>query len=206
MQELQVVSVCSAEKGRAVVKFDNGMEVLLYKGEIRKLALHEGTFVTAEQYEQILREIVGIRAKKRALFLLERMDRTEKQLREKLAEHYPAVCVDEAVDYVKQYHYIDDLNYARNYIRCRQEKRSRQRLKLDLLTKGVDKSLIEQALDEEFCSDEQEKIWELLEKRHFDGADGDRREQQKVYQFLMRRGFHSSDILHVMRCFSESAE
>lgn len=48
-------------------------------------------------------------------------------------------------------------------------------------------------------SDERAQIAELLEKRHYDAAQADRREQQRMYQFLMRRGFKSSDILAVMR-------
>ena len=33
MQELLVVEVIPREKGRTSIRFDNGMEVLLYKGE-----------------------------------------------------------------------------------------------------------------------------------------------------------------------------
>ena len=43
MQELLVVEVIPREKGRTSIRFDNGMEVLLYKGEVRKLSLREGT-------------------------------------------------------------------------------------------------------------------------------------------------------------------
>ena len=104
-----------------------------------------------------------------------------------------------AVEYVKQYHYIDDLRYAKQYIRYHQQKKSSQRLKMDLMKKGVGREQIEQALAEEFVSDERAQIAELLEKRHYDAAQADRRERQRMYQFLMRRGFKSSDILAVMR-------
>lgn len=81
MQELLVVEVIPREKGRTSIRFDNGMEVLLYKGEVRKLSLREGTVISREKYDEIIYEILGTRAKKRAMFLLERMDRTEHQLR-----------------------------------------------------------------------------------------------------------------------------
>ena len=107
MQELLVVEVIPREKGRTSIRFDNGMEVLLYKGEVRKLSLREGTVISREKYDEIIYEILGMRAKKRAMFLLERMDRTEHQLREKLMQNgYPDVCVDLAVEYVRKYHYI----------------------------------------------------------------------------------------------------
>ena len=200
MQELLVTEVIPREKGRTSIRFDNGMEVLLYKGEVRKLGLQEQTVISREKYDEIIYEILGTRAKKRAMFLLERMDRTEHQLRDKLMQNrYPAVCVDLAIDYVKKYHYIDDLRYATNYISYQQKRKSRQKLKIDLLTKGIDKIVIEQALDEAFDSDEQIKIRQLLEKKHYDPKECDRKEKQKTYQYLMRRGFKGSDILHVMK-------
>lgn len=200
MQELLVTEVIPREKGRTSIRFDNGMEVLLYKGEVRKLGLQEQTVISREKYDEIIYEILGTRARKRAMFLLERMDRTEHQLRDKLMQNgYPAVCVDLAIDYVKKYHYIDDLRYATNYISYQQKRKSRQKLKIDLLTKGIDKNVIEQALDEAFDSDEQIKIRQLLEKKHYDPKECDRKEKQKTYQYLMRRGFKGSDILHVMK-------
>lgn len=200
MEELQITAVIPQEKGRALVHFDNGMKVLLYKGEIRRLSLKEGEYIPETLYEKILKEIVGMRAKKRAMHLLERMDRTESQLSEKLRQNgYPDICIEEAIAYVKSYHYIDDTRYAENYVRFHQQKKSRQRLKMDLYSKGIDKAIIEEVLEKTFSSDEQEKIRQLLEKRHFDYGRSDRKEQQKTYQFLMRRGFRSSDILQVMK-------
>lgn len=200
MEELQITAVLPKEKGKSLVQFDNGMKVLLYKGEIRKLSLREGEYIPEALYEKILSEIVGTRAKKRAMHLLERMDRTENQLTEKLRQNgYPDICIEEAIAYVKSYHYIDDARYAQNYVRFHQQKKSRQRLKMDLFAKGIDCNIIENVLEETFCSDEQEKIRQLLEKRRFCYEDSDRKEQQKTYQFLMRRGFKSSDILHVMK-------
>lgn len=210
MSELQVVSVVPKEKRRVAIRFDNGVEVTLYRSELRGLPLQEGTLLTKEGsyipeelYHRILTEVVGIRARKRALFLLEKMDRTEHQLYDKLRQNgYPEACVQNAVDYVKSFHYIDDLRYARTYVRYHQQKKSRQRLKMDLLQKGVAKDTIECALEEEFVSDEREKIRALLEKRRYDYRTKDAKEQQRMYQFLLRRGYKSSDILGVMRCAS----
>ncbi len=207
MQEIQVISVIPREKGRVCIQFEDGAKIELYRSELHKLSrqeadifLKEGAYVPAVLYQKVLKEILGIRVKKRALFLLERMDRTEQQLYEKLRQSgYPEPCVEEALAYVKQYHYIDDLKYARTYVRCCQQKKSRQRLRMDLMKKGVAKAVIEQALEEEFASDEREKIKALLEKRHYDCSGADRKEQQRMYQFLMRRGYQSGDILAVMR-------
>lgn len=214
MQEVQIREVRRGEKGRVHISFETGITVSLYRSEIRSLPLQEQQLLLTEEaflpwtvYQKILTEIVGLRAKKRAMFLLEKMDRTEKQLYDKLKQNgYPEECVEAAVAYVKQYHYIDDLRYAKQYVRYHQQKKSRQKLKMDLIQKGVEKDVIEQALEEEFESDERAKIRELLKKRRYDYTCADRREQQRTYQFLMRRGYRSGDILAVLKTGETFAE
>lgn len=198
--DVQVTSVIPLEKGKARIRFEDGSEVILYKGEIRKLGIQEGCVITDEVYHKIIDEILGQRAIKRAMHLLEKQDRTERQLYDKLKETgYPEVCIESAISYVKRYHYIDDFRYASAYIRYRQEKKSRQKLKLELQAKGIARDVIEEALEEEYVSDDQKKILELLQKRRYSFENADTAEQRKNYQFLLRRGFQSSDILHVMR-------
>ena len=198
--DVQVTSVIPLEKGKARIRFEDGSEVIPYKGEIRKLGIQEGCVITDEVYHKIIDEILGQRAIKRAMHLLEKQDRTERQLYDKLKENgYPEVCIESAISYVKRYHYIDDFRYASAYIRYRQEKKSRQKLKLELQAKGIARDVIEEALEEEYVSDDQKKILELLQKRRYSFENADTAEQRKNYQFLLRRGFQSSDILHVMR-------
>lgn len=103
------------------------------------------------------------------------------------------------MEYVKQYHYIDDLRYAKQYIRYHQQKKSSQRLKMDLMKKGVGREQIEQALAEEFVSDERAQIAELLEKRALRCGAGRPQGTAADVSVPQRRGFKSSDILAVMR-------
>ena len=46
--QLMVTSVMPLEKGRATVCFEDGSEITLYKGEIRKLGLTEGAVISEE--------------------------------------------------------------------------------------------------------------------------------------------------------------
>ena len=150
---LQVMSVVPLEKGKARIRFDDGTEVVLYKGEIRKLGIEEGCVVTEAVYDKILNEILGKRAIKRAMHLLEKQDRTERQLYDKLKQNgYPESCIESAIAYVKSYHYIDDFRYASTYIRYHQEKKSRQKLKMELMAKGIGRDLVDAALEEEYVS------------------------------------------------------
>ena len=89
------------------------------------------------------------RAKRRALHILERSDRTEQELRDKLAKNYLPEVVDAAVEYVKSYHYIDDHRYAVNYLNSRGKVRSSRQVEQELLyKKGVSKAVLEAAREE----------------------------------------------------------
>jgi regulatory protein len=194
-----VVSAEPVGKGKVRVSFDNGTACLLYRGEMRSFMIHESAVLSESQYEALFRDVVGKRAKKRAMHLLEQMDRTEEQLRRKLLlNDYPPSCVDDAIDYVKAYHYLDDYRYACNFIRFSQQKHSRQQLKLKLLQKGVARELIDRALEEEYESDESAQIKTLLQKRRYDPEHADENERRRTYQFLLRRGFSSNDILKLL--------
>ena len=183
-------------KGRYRVKFDTGVTCLLYRKEMSSFSIEKGKKITAQQYQELLEEVVGKRAKKRALHLLEQMDRTEKQLRDKLlANEYPQSCIDEAIAYVKGFHYLDDSRYASNYVRFSQEKMSRVQMKQKLMQKGIASSVIANAIEEEYVADEMEQIMALLRKRKFVPEEADEKEFQRTYQYVMRRGFKSSDIL-----------
>lgn len=192
-------------KGRYRVAFDNGVSCILYRSEAAQLSIEVQCSLTDENYDYLINEIVGKRAKKRAMHILEQMDRTEHQLREKLARgEYPQECIDSAVEYVKKYRYLDDERFASSYVRYHQEKLSRQQLSVKLTQKGVSKDIIAEALEMEYEADDGKKIRNLLSKRHFDPDNTDRQEINKIYQYILRRGFKSSDILKEMRAFSEN--
>lgn len=176
-------------KGRYRVAFDNGVSCILYRSEAAQLSIEVQCSLTDENYDYLINEIVGKRAKKRAMHILEQMDRTEHQLREKLARgEYPQECIDSAVEYVKKYRYLDDERFASSYVRYHQEKLSRQQLSVKLSQKGVSKDIIAEALEMEYEADDGEKIRNLLSKRHFDPDNTDRQENNKIYQYILRRG------------------
>lgn len=200
MSQIQIISVLSQEKGRRKVRFENGIEILLYRNECKKYGIEEQGYLEEDTYREILEDVICVRATKRAMHLLEKMDRTRKQLYDKLKQNgYPEECIESALAYVESYHYIDDLRYAKNYIRFHQKDKSKQRLTMDLRKKGVPKGEIELALESEYENREQEQIRSLLQKKNFSYEQADQSEIRRMYQFLLRRGFRSSDITHVMR-------
>lgn len=140
------------------------------------------------------------RARHRALHILERSDRTEQELRAKLERNYRAEAVEDAISYVKQYHYLDDRRYAVNYLNSRGRVKSRRQVEQELLyKKGISKEILEEARTEAEPQDEREQIRRWMEKKQIHPETASQDELRKFYLFLMRRGFRSEDILSEIR-------
>ena len=194
-----ITNIEPCEKGKVKIFFDSAKPLLLYKGEVKKLLLKDHMQIDNREYYRIFYDIVGKRVIKRAMHLLEKKDRTEEELRKKLIQgDYPEELIENAIDYVKSYHYIDDERYARSFIRLNQERKSAARLRQDLLARGIAKDVIEIALEEENEMEPEELIRKLLEKKHYDADRASLQEKQKMYRFLMSRGFQYSEIMHVL--------
>lgn len=141
-----------------------------------------------------------LEAKKKAMSLLEHMDRTEWQLRDKLtAKGFSEEAVESAVAYVKSFHYLDDLRFAMHFVEVYHEKRSIRRLRQDLYQRHVPEEYIETALDS-VNRDDTEALRRELKKLTGGERVNTYEEKQKIAAKLYRKGFRTQDIL---RCLEE---
>ena len=192
---MTVTALIPETKGRYRVCLQGEADLVLYGKELKQFGIAEGTDLSPEQYRRILEEVLIPRARKRAMHILERMDQTTAQLREKLQRsQYPEQVVEDAIAYVASFHYIDDERFARNFIRAYQQSRSRLRISRDLQGKGIDRDLIDRCLAAEYEVSETDQIRELLRRKGYDQGARDRKQQDKMYRFLMQRGYRSEDI------------
>lgn len=141
-------------------------------------------------------------ARKKAMRLLEHMDRTEKGLADKLIQSgFSAEATADAVVYVKDYGYINDSRYALNYILGRVHDRSRQKIFQELLQKGINRETAEIAWEEAAeleNPNERDLLKRTVEKRWSFGSELDEREMRRLYGYLSRRGFRSGEISSVL--------
>jgi regulatory protein len=182
-------------KNRSRIYLDERPAFVLYRGEISRYEIREGFELPEESYREIMEELLIKRAKLRCMNLLKSMDRTEFQLRQKLAMgDYPAEIIDQALAYVKGFGYVNDESYAERYIELRRERDSRMQITHALMQKGISKDVIQAIFEEQEPADEEEMIRRWMEKKHFDPETASAKEKQKMYMFLMRKGFSASEI------------
>lgn len=201
---MTVTRIEEISRSRSKVFTDDGFAFALYKGELRLYGIAEGEEISEATYHTITEEVLTKRAKLRAMNLLKGREYTVKQLRDKLKEgDYPEEVTQTALDYVAGYHYTDDLRYAVAYMSNHETDKSRRRIERDLQARGIDKDTLKRAWaeweEEGGSQNEQEMICRLLEKRHYDPDSADGKEQQKMYTFLLRRGFSGEQIRKAMK-------
>lgn len=192
-----VTKVEPVSKNRYKVEVDGEFAFVLYRRELSYYQIREECEVSEESFEQIKKEVIIKRAKLRAMHLLNDMDRTESQLRTKLRQScYTEDVVEAALAYVKSFGYIDDLDYAKRYIQNRQNQKSKRELYVQLVGKGIERELIELAMEECYTGedDEIEAIRRLAAKRKYHFHDATREEQQKQMAYFMRKGFSYENI------------
>lgn len=192
-----VTKVELVSKNRYKVEVDGEFAFVLYRRELSHYQIKEECEVSEESFEQIKKEVIIKRAKLRAMHLLNDMDRTESQLRTKLRQScYTEDVVEAALAYVKSFGYIDDLDYAKRYIQNRQNQKSKRELYAQLVGKGIERELIELAMEECYTGedDEIEAIRQLAAKRKYHFRDATREEQQKQTAYFMRKGFSYENI------------
>ncbi|MEE3419858.1 MAG: regulatory protein RecX [Lachnospiraceae bacterium] len=138
-------------------------------------------------------------ARDKALSLLADMDRTERQICDRLAKAgFEEEVITETVSFLREYHFVDDARYAENYLDYYKDKRSKMRIRMDLRKKGIREDDIDRTFTLLGDYDERPLITRLGRKKLATLKEADPRRRQKVITFLAGKGFRMEDIFDVL--------
>ncbi len=143
------------------------------------------------------------RVRERILWYLDRSDRTERELRDRLSrsDFSKSVC-DEVIERLKEVGIIDDRRYAMRYAeRCTEANMSRRQTYAKLLSKGISREIANEALDENEV-DEAVQIRALIEKK-YSSKLSDPQNTPKVYATLIRKGFSYGAVRDALKSYNE---
>ena len=179
----------------------SGVDVLFYK-------LEEGMELSQEKYHEILEDAIFSKARDRAIRFLSYRARSREEVRERLSinknEDYSDETIERVIDLMAKYGYIDDSKFAVSYIKDKTNINGfgSIRIKHELKEKGVSRETIDHAYDQ-LDIDEVEVALSVLEKKIKNGISDNAKENNKVYEFLIRRGFSHEIIASAMTAFEE---
>ncbi len=197
-----VTDIVRTDKKKSLIYIDYEKAFSLYNSEIKRLGIETDKELDSTSYNEIMNDILPERCRERAVYILKDSDKSEFILRDKLSKGgYPAIIIDKVIADFKEYNYIDDERYVKNYVKYNISAKSKSRIINELYAKGICKTLISRAFDE--CEDEDinEVQYELVKKeflkKRYDFLVDDKNLLNKIIAALMRKGFKYDDIMQV---------
>lgn len=202
-----VTDIIPIDKKRNKIYIDNEFAFVIYKGESHLYSVKAGEEISKEDYEKIMYELLPKRAKLRAMNLLAKRDYTELGMRRKLLEgYYNDTQINETIEYLKQYGYIDDGRYVRNYFSVYIQTKPKSKIIQKLIEKGISLELIESLVDEIYelertlthLPDEMEIGRKLLNKKKYNMCNSVN-ERQKAFRYLIRHGISNENAINLLK-------
>lgn len=208
---MTVTDITDVTKKQCKIMLDDEFDFVLYKGELRRYGIKQGETLDEATYDRIIGEVLVKRAKLRALNLLKSRSYTEKRLRDKLeAGKYPAACIEQAIAYVKSYGYINDEQYAADFLFYHGRNLNRLQIFQKLKQKGIAEEIIRDVYERYQKSgaapDEEELIKNYLIKKKYTPSEDAPDAKNKLIRTLMQKGFRYDRIAAVLYTYGKNDE
>lgn len=200
------VTGLSSKKGHLVsIELSGGESVLIDKDVVTEECIHEDDELTPERVRKLKEKSDYVRAKSRALWLLDRYQYTERRLKDKLrSAGFSDEISQKAVERLKELGVIDDSALALRFAEeCSGRGISKRAAYAKLMQKGFDSGTIKEAL-QSTDFDEREQLKELIERKYASKiAEG---ETGKVYAALIRKGFSYNAVRNALKSYGEELD
>lgn len=157
--------------------------------------------ISDEQLEQLVFENEKTQALNKAVTLLGKNLKTRRQMRTYLNDKgYSKSIVDYVLEKLSEYNYINDINYAKIYIRSVKNKYGKVKIIANLRQKGVSDKDIDEVM-QEFESDT-DSIMALAQK-YMKNKEVNQDNIAKLYRHLLSKGFGYDEVNSVVREIKE---
>jgi len=166
-----------------------------------KYDIQKGNEYTDEEYEELLKKLQYEKAKFAALRYVDYSPRTIKETIDKLHTlEFEETIVEKTIAFLKSHDYLNDLAYAKGFIRNRieQKRHGRHKISYDLIRKGISKDISAPIL-EEYQESEYEGAIYLYHKKTKGAEITDQKEKAKITRYLQSRGYSYEIIRDVIQ-------
>lgn len=168
-----------------------------------KFHLERGMEIDEDKLKDLLYEEELSKAKSYVYRILARRMYTTREISDKLVERgYVDKIIEDVIATLKRYGYLNDKTYAQEWIesRMRSKPKGKIALRRELGRKGIDKSIIEDALGQAFDqSKEAEMALDLARRKvRSYNVDDPVVAKRKLQSFLLRRGFDFETVKDVI--------
>ena len=200
---MQIINIQKDKLHLTKISLSNGEEVLIDNDVCRDNYLKKGDKISEEKLNDLVFQSQYQRAKSRAVWYLDRKDRTAKDLYNKLClAGFDKKASSKVIARLQEVGLVDDLRFAENYAsRLMEGNVSKREALQKMLQKGVPYDMAKDVLSE--CdSDEGAQIEALINKKYrtkliVEGG------KEKVYAALIRKGFSYEAVKNALKNYIE---
>ena len=168
-------------------------------------ALQTGVVISQSTLSHLLQEDGAAKAYAKAIYFMGYRPRSEREIRERLKrDEWPDEIIDSVVERLREEKVLNDAQFAATWVENRSlfKPRGAYALRQELRGKGVARDEIEAALPNSDEESENALAALATKRRTWERLEGREREQ-KMIQFLQRRGFNYSVARVAIKQFDE---
>lgn len=182
----------------------NNFEIILHFDIVLKYSLKNGLEVNNETYQSIIYDNNLLKAKNLAYTFASYKMRTELEVEKRLKQKgYDTKIITECINFLYEFKLLDNEKYANLFVKEKSLSKNwgKIRIKNELLSKGIDEYIIQNAIENFFPNTESfekvlkiaQKKFDTLQKRH-----DEKKSKQLLFAFLARRGFETNIIKEII--------
>ncbi|MCL2173779.1 RecX family transcriptional regulator [Candidatus Saccharibacteria bacterium] len=191
---MKITKISPAVKttGRYNVFVDDKFAFSLDESQLVKIGLRKGDEISEERLDELKTESDFGKNYIRAVDLISRRLRSEKEIREyAFRKNWTKENTEKVVERLHERGFLNDEKFAASFVRSRATLKnySRRKMELELTKKGIKKEIREKILTENEDFDETTALKKLIAKKrnHYEN-------DQKLIAYLARQGFSYDDI------------
>lgn len=203
MNKITNVEVQKKNKNRVNVYIDEEFAFSCDAEIVYKYGIKKNNEVNAKQLMEIMEEENFVKCKNSALRIIERTYKTEKEITDKLREKgYDEKSINRTIDFMEEYNLLNDKKYTDMYIKDKIKVQGINKIKYNLLRKGVCEEVIRDKITNISKDDEKEGALKLAQKKYNQIINREQdkyKVSQKLYRFLVSKGYDYDCINEVIK-------
>ena len=203
MPKITKIEIQKNNKDRVNIYLDGEYALAINAELIYKENLKVKDVVDIEKLKSVADKESYLRCKNSALKIIERSYKTEKEVIEKLQmKGYEQNHIEASIEFLKEYKFLNDDYYAEAFIKDKLNSKGSQRIKQDLIKKGIPRDKIEEKLEGIDKSAEKNTARVLANKklRIIQKSENDTYKiSGKLYRFLISKGYTYDVVKEVVK-------
>lgn len=206
MNEITSITPQIKDKKRCNVYIDGRFCCGLTLEAAVKHRLKAGMIITSERLSEIQLESEKNTAFDKALSFLSATRKTEGQVRTYLkGKGYLPAVVEYVVEKLRGYDFVNDGEYAKDYVGFAAAKKGGRLIKMELKAKGIAEEKIDEALSDLDLGVQNAAAFQILEK-YMKHKTADRETLAKAFRYLLGKGFDYDTAKAALAAFGEIDE